>query len=75
MRNKEQLDLSTENALLLEQHARLYMMLRDKQELLDMAVAFIERQSGGEHVGNMNFERANGTGFWIGLRGRVYERV
>ena len=70
---KNKLNLATENAVLLEQHAQLYMRYLELQKLLNKATAFIERQSGAEHIGGMNFKRQNGTGFWIGLRGRVYE--
>lgn len=76
MRNKQQLDLSTENALLLEQHARLYQELRDTKELLSYAISFVERQSGAEHIGNLNFKRSHnvcGTAnsFWINRKGEA----
>lgn len=76
MRNKPNLD--TENAILLEQHARMYQKLRDTQELLDMAITFIERQSGAEHIGNLNFMRTYGSPnipntFWITRKGEARE--
>lgn len=62
-----------ENSVLLEQHSRMYEELRETKRLLKTAVLFIERQSGAEHQGNLTFKRDNGTFFWIGTRGKVYQ--
>lgn len=71
MKNKQ--NFEHEYATLLEQHARLYSEFKDIQYSLNAAIAFIERQSGAEHLGNMHFERQDSSAFWIGVSGKARE--